>query len=183
MQMTCNKITISRSRKFLSFLSLALIFFGSSCERANTETAADAVTWPEITHFDDLAFRADGLVRVNDLPAAREAVPELLKAGQAVTPQTIPSNAADPQEVSLILGDLTSLVDGLAAENLDDESLKNLILGLHPVIAQLIEATGMPHLHANEGPNSGFLFPVFDTREKDMEKSPMEKETIKCHKS
>ena len=100
MQMTCNKITISRSRKFLSFLSLALTFLGSSCERANTETAEDAVIWSEITHFDDLAFRADGLVRVNDLPAARVAVPELLKAGLAVTPQPIPSNAADPQEVS-----------------------------------------------------------------------------------
>ena len=63
------------------------------------------------------------------------------------------------------MGDLTSLVDGLAAENLDDESLKNLILGLHPVIAQLIEAS-MPHIHANEGPNSGFLFPVFENEGK-----------------
>ena len=166
MQMICNKFTISRNRKFLSFLGLALTLLGSSCERTNTETGEEAVTWPEITHFDDLAFRADGLVRVNDLPAARVAVPELLKAGLAVTPQTIPSNAADPQEVSLILGDLTSLVDGLATENLDDESMKNLILGLHPVIAKLIEATGMPHIHANEGPNSGFLFPVFENEGK-----------------
>ena len=79
-----------------------------------------------------------------------------------MTPTSVPSNAADPQQIELILGDLNSLVDGLAAENLDDVSLENLVLGLHPVIAKLIEAAGMPHIHANEGPNSGFLYPVFD---------------------
>ena len=80
----------------------------------------------------------------------------------AVTPSSIPANAAKPKEVELILSDLSNLVSGLQADPLDDSSLENLVLGLHPVIAKLIEAAGMPHIHANEGPNGGFLFPIFD---------------------
>ena len=148
--------------KFSSFISLLLILSLCSCERNATNTGDETVSWPEITEFDNIAFQADGLVRVKDLEAARKILDELMKAGRAVTPTSIPSNAAKPEEVGLILSDLENLVSELGAENLDDSSLENLILGLHPVIAKLIEAAGMPHIHANEGPNGGFFFPVFD---------------------
>tara|TARA_Y100000287_G_scaffold132529_1_gene107546 strand:- start:304 stop:1134 length:831 start_codon:yes stop_codon:yes gene_type:complete len=148
--------------KFSSFISLLLILSLCSCERNATNTGDETVSWPEITEFDNIAFQADGLVRVKDLEAARKILDELMKAGRAVTSTSIPSNAAKPEEVGLILSDLENLVSELGAENLNDSSLENLILGLHPVIAKLIEAAGMPHIHANEGPNGGFLFPVFD---------------------
>ena len=148
--------------KFSPFISLLLILSLCSCERNATNTGDETVSWPEITEFDNIAFQADGLVRVKDLEAARKILDELMKAGRAVTSTSIPSNAAKPEEVGLILSDLKNLVSELGAQNLDDSSLENLILGLHPVIAKLIEAAGMPHIHANEGPNGGFLFPVFD---------------------
>ena len=148
--------------KFSPFISLLLILSLCSCERNATNTGDETVSWPEITEFDNIAFQADGLVRVKDLEAARKILDELMKAGRAVTSTSIPSNAAKPEEVGLILSDLENLVSELGAKNLDDSSLENLILGLHPVIAKLIEAAGMPHIHANEGPNGGFLFPVFD---------------------
>lgn len=148
--------------KFSPFISLLLILSLCSCERNTTNTGDETVSWPEITEFDNIAFQADGLVRVKDLEAARKILDELMKAGRAVTSTSIPSNAAKPEEVGLILSDLENLVSELGAQNLDDSSLENLILGLHPVIAKLIEAAGMPHIHANEGPNGGFLFPVFD---------------------
>ena len=148
--------------KFSPFISLILILSLGSCERSATNTDDETVSWPEITEFDNIAFQADGLVRVKDLEAARKILDDLMKAGRAVTSASIPSNAAMPEEVGLILSDLENLVSELGAENLDDSSLENLILGLHPVIAKLIEAAGMPHIHANEGLNGGFLFPVFD---------------------
>ena len=148
--------------KFSSFISLLLILSLCSCERNATNTGDETVSWPEITEFDNIAFQADGLVRVKDLEAARKILDELMKAGRAVTSTSIPSNAAKPEEVGLILSDLENLISEMGAENQHDTSLENLILGLHPVIAKLIEAAGMPHIHANEGPNGGFLFPVFD---------------------
>ena len=164
MQMTCNKFILVFARRFFSFLCITVAIFGiSSCERPVTETEDEnEVSWPEITHFDDLAFRADGLVRVKDLSAARALLSELVQSGLALKASSIPHNASAPQEVELILGDLANLIDALEKDNLDDASFENLVLGLHPVVAKLIEAAGMPHVHANEGPNSGFLFPVFD---------------------
>ena len=148
--------------KFSPSISLILILSLCSCEQSATNIDDKTVSWPEITELDNIAFQADGLVRVKDLQAARKILDDLMKAGRAVTSASIPSNAAMPEEVGLILSDLENLVSELGAENLDDSSLENLILGLHPVIAKLIEAAGMPHIHANEGLNGGFLFPVFD---------------------
>ena len=163
--MICNKSAFTSPYK-LFFVLLAFASIVVSCERAELETVQDQVSWPEITHFDDIAFRADGYVRVEDISAVRELLAGLLLAGKALTKDTIPANVADPQQVELIFGDLSNLISGLAAEELDDASLADLVLGLHPVIAKLIDAAGMPHIHANEGPNSGFLFPVFDSEGK-----------------
>ena len=148
--------------KISQLILLSLILLFSACERSGEEISEETVSWPEITDFDNLAFQADGLVRVKDIEAVRDLHADLVKAGMAVTPSSIPANAANPQEVELILSDLSNLVSGLQADPLDDSSMENLVLGLHPVIAKLIEAAGMPHIHANEGPNGGFLFPIFD---------------------
>jgi hypothetical protein len=159
--MICNKSAFTSPNK-LFFVLLAFASIVVSCERAELETVQEQVSWPEITRFDDIAFRADGYVRVEDISGVREVLADLLLAGKALTKESIPTNVADPQQVELILGDLSNLVSGLAAEELDDASLAALVLGLHPVIAKLIDSAGMPHIHANEGPNSGFLFPAFD---------------------
>jgi hypothetical protein len=159
--MICNKSAFTSPNK-LFFVLLAFASIVVSCERAELETVQEQVSWPEITRFDDIAFRADGYVRVEDISGVREVLADLLLAGKALTKESIPTNVADPQQVELILGDLSNLVSGLAAEELDDATLADLVLGLHPVIAKLIDAAGMPHVHANEGPNSGFLFPAFD---------------------
>ena len=159
--MICNKSAFTSPNK-LFFVLLAFASIVVSCERAELETVQEQVSWPEITRFDDIAFRADGYIRVEDISAVRELLADLLLAGKALTKESIPTNVADPQQVELILGDLSNLVSGLAAEELDDATLADLVLGLHPVIAKLIDSAGMPHIHANEGPNSGFLFPAFD---------------------
>ena len=153
-------MTKSLHKQISAFLCLALV--AASCKRAGTGTGDEVVSWPELVQFDELSYRADGLARTDDLASVRASLSELLEAGQAVKPASVPSNVADRQQVDTILADLTSLVDGLSASDLDDESLTNLVLGLHPVIEKLIKAAGMPHIHANEGPNDGFLHPVFD---------------------
>ena len=151
-----------RKATLFPFLCLCLALLTSSCKRSGVGGSDEPVSWPEIVRFDELAYRAEGFARVGDLDSIRESRAELLEAGGALTRATVPSNAADPLQVETILGDLTSLISSLSSEDLNDESLKSLVIGLHPVIAKLIDAAGMPHIHANEGPNGGFLHPVFD---------------------
>ncbi|MEM6569817.1 MAG: hypothetical protein AAF957_15510 [Planctomycetota bacterium] len=142
-----------------SLLGLCLVAICSACSTG--EGGGDAVFWPELAEFDELAYRADGLVRTDDLAAVEGSLAELLASGRAVTVASIPSNAADPKQVEAMLTDLTSLIEGLADEP-DEDSMQTLVLGLHPVIENLMKAAGMPHVHANEGPHSGFRHPVFD---------------------
>ncbi|MEM1184977.1 MAG: hypothetical protein AAGI53_08225 [Planctomycetota bacterium] len=145
-----------------TFLALSICFIGIATSCSQEASSEEPVSWPELARFDDLAFRADGFARVGDLDAVQEARAELLEAGRAVTSSTVPSNVADPDQVATILSDLVSLVDGLSSEA-DGERLGEIVLGLHTVIENLINAAGMPHVHANEGPNAGFLQPVFDS--------------------
>ncbi len=161
-------MTDSLKSGVFSLLCLCLALIAGSCKRggAGAGTGDEPVSWPELTRLDEVAYRVDGFARAGDLASVRESLSDLLDAGRAVTPATIPSNAADTQQIRTILTDLTSLIDGLSSNELDKESLATLVLGLHPVIEKLIEAVGMPHVHANEGPNDGFLHPVFDTEGK-----------------
>ncbi len=151
---------LALQRAFLLSVGFCLAVGASSC--GGGDAGGKAVTWPELAHFDELAYRADGFARVGDYASVEEARAELLEAGRAITPATTPSNAADPDQVETTLADLTSLIDGLAATELDRETMAALVLGLHPVLEKLMSAAGMPHVHASEGPNSGFRFPVFD---------------------
>ena len=145
----------------LPSLLLLCLTLATACSR---DDAGDTpVSWPELVRFDEIAYRADGLARTGDLASVEEMREELLESGRAVTPATIPSNVADPRQAETILADLTSLVDGLGSTT-DPESAATLVLGMHPVIEKLIDAAGMPHIHANEGPNQGFLQPVFDSK-------------------
>ena len=141
--------------------ALLLLLFGlfvSAC--GGEEAAEEAVSWPELVAFDEIAYVADGYARTGDLSAVVSARTELLETGRLVTTATIPSNAADRSQVEATLGDLRSLVEGLAGDQ-DEEALSSLVLGMHPVIEELMKAAGMPHVHANEGPKGGFRFPVF----------------------
>lgn len=125
---------------FLLFLSLALAL--SSCDRGN-----GSVSWPELTHFDGIAHHAEGMARADDLEGLRSIRTELLEAGWKVRPATLPENHHNPQKVEQLLKDLNGLINEISQSDLDDETLSQLVLGLHPVISELMEAAGMPHVH------------------------------------
>lgn len=146
-------------KRAVAGLTLCLLSILFSCSRAKGDEAA--VEWPELAAFDELAYLADGHVRTQDLGAVEAARIELLTVGRTVTAATIPANVADRKRVEATLSDLTGLIEGLS-EDPDEETLSSLVLGMHPVIEELMKAAGMPHVHANEGPRGGFRFPVFD---------------------
>ncbi len=144
----------------LNLLFCLWLATSAACTRDDGD--ASPVAWPELVQFDELAYRADGLARTDDLISVEGMRMDLVDAGRAVTPSTIPANAADPRLAETLLADLGSLVEGLSSST-DPETTTVIVLGLHPVIESLMDAVGMPHVHANEGPNQGFLHPVFNT--------------------
>ena len=120
------------------------------------------MSWPELVRFDEIACRIESLVRIRDFDSAREVLPELSEAGEALTTDSVPAYVQDPEQVEMFFADLISLVEALDSDGGDDEVLRVAVLGIHPVVDKLIGAAGMPHVHGQIGPNGGFLHPVFD---------------------
>ena len=94
-------------RKIHLSISVSLLLILSSCDR-NVNEVNEVVSWPEINDFDNISFKADGLVRVKDLESVRQLKEELVKSGLSVTNESIPSNAANPEEVKLLVKDLNN---------------------------------------------------------------------------
>ena len=51
----------------------------SSCKDKNEVSGAATVEWPELTRLDNVAYRADGLVRTGDTTSVRASLAELLE--------------------------------------------------------------------------------------------------------
>lgn len=142
------------------FIGALLAFVLPACKPG--PESAEGVAWPELAAFDEHAAQAEGLAQVGDLAALRQKLPKLVKAGSAVTPATVPANARHPGALVEPLADLAELITELSTPDLGDEDLKTFTLALHPLVAAMMTEAGMPHVHADEGPNGGFFHPVFD---------------------
>jgi hypothetical protein len=139
-------------------LLLGVLCF-AACKKAAEQP--QTVVWQQLTAFDEIAAKAEGLAQVGDLAALRQMQPEVVKTGAAVTPDTIPPNAKNPAGLAEPLADLAELIAKLSAADLNEEDLKTYTLALHPLVAVMMTEAGMPHIHANEGPHGGFFHPVF----------------------
>lgn len=138
-----------------SICALAL----GACQKAPEQP--QTVVWPQLTAFDEIAEKAEGLAQVGDVAALHHMKPELVKAGSAVTSATIPANAKNPAGLAQPLADLAELIMKIAPPDLSEDDLKTYTLALHPLVAVMMTEAGMPHIHANEGPHGGFFHPVF----------------------
>lgn len=142
-------------RLLILLLALSL----PACKKAAEQP--QTVVWQQLTAFDEIAAKAEGLAQVGDLAALRQMQPDVVKLGTAVTPATIPANAKNPAGLQQPLADLAELLTKLSAAPLNDDDLKTYTLALHPLVAVMMTEAGMPHIHANEGPHGGFFHPVF----------------------
>jgi hypothetical protein len=88
-------------------------------------------------------------------------LPGLVESASAVSPSSVPGNAKNPEGLRQHLLDLADLSSKLSEPLLGDEDLITYTLALHPLVAEMMTAAGLPHVHANEGPHGGFFHPLF----------------------
>jgi len=132
---------------------------------------AEGVQWPALRTFDEMTHRADALVDAKKIAELRKLAPELLLSAQAVATELPPVGAKNADRVKLLQSDLITLCDALLEhEKMEDASLSMTAQAMHPLALQLMEAAGLPHVHApadqaqNEegghgvGPNGGYVF-------------------------
>lgn len=116
--------------------------------RPAAEAPANVVEWPQLRALDALAHRAEAAARIGDADAIREIAPELARLTEEVTPETLPPNAKNQEEVRLLVEDLRALGNEVArAAQVEDAPLLSAATGLHGLILEIMAKAGMPHVH------------------------------------
>lgn len=135
-------------------LSLSLVLFTSACSQnpeSEGTTNTDVVQWEALSELDELAVHLEGYVEDNDLEHVRGHVEELQTTGQTVVEGPVPENVKNPEKVKQIQTDLKNVMDNMTNELIsDDQMLSSLILSLHPIVENLMEAAGVPHVHEHD---------------------------------
>ena len=114
--------------------------------------AADAVVrWSSLKKLDELAEQCEALSEQKNTAALRKIAPEVKAAALVVAKDAVPGNAAKPAEVKVLQGDLKNLADAITDPSTQNGAeLTTILAGVHPIVENLMEAAGMPHVHEDE---------------------------------
>lgn len=114
-------------------------------------SAADVVKWPNLKKLDDLAEKCEALSGKKDVEGLRKVSAATKAAAIAVENDKIPANAKDKEKVKTLQSDLKSISDSLGdPKTQEGDELTDLLASVHPIVEQLMEASGMPHVHEEE---------------------------------
>ena len=109
------------------------------------------VKWPSLKKLDDLAEKCEALSERKDVPALRKIAASVKSSATVVSADAVPKNAKQPAQVKVLQADLKSLTDSIGdPATQDGEELTAVLAGIHPIVEQLMEASGMPHVHEPE---------------------------------
>lgn len=138
--------SVSRFKRIRNhFFRLLLLMIVIPLAHAGGE---DVVKWPSLKKLDDLAERCEALCGNKDISGLRKIAAEVKDAAKVVASDTVPQGAKQPGQVKVLQEDLKSLADSIGdADKQDGEELSAILAGIHPVVEQLMEASGMPHVH------------------------------------
>lgn len=126
------------ARVLLILLSLAL----ASCGSPAPPAVPVVPEWPELRALEQIAAEAAGHARSgSDLELLKDRT-RLLEAGWAVNHQSLPDSLIDHSEVRERMSDLVNKINGLAVPQSDPARLRELVLSIEPVVAELIQLSG-----------------------------------------
>lgn len=128
--------------KFITTLILSTVFFVSCGEQKE-------VVWPALNELDEVSVLVEHAAKRHEHGKQGEL---LLQAQTLISEvaSTLPENVKSEERVTLLLTDLEALggeidkMDSLGHDELDD-----LANSIHPIVAQLMKSSGVPHVHAD----------------------------------
>ena len=107
--------------------------------------APTAFEWPELIRFEVLLRETENLLASGETVEVLKRRNSLLEAGWAVALPSVPANVGDMEKVRPLLGDVVSKLNGLAVAALESVKMKEIILGLRPLLTELFAASGVEH--------------------------------------
>jgi len=123
---------------------------GLSVLPAGCSKSDGVVQWPALKDMDEWAEKGEGWAEEGKIADMRKALPDILSAGEKLAASAVPGNAKDPAAVAQTMGDFKDLLNHLKKPGLTDDDLKVQVGAIHPLVAKLMEASGLPHVHEHE---------------------------------
>ena len=132
---------------FRSFLICTLInvFF------VLVANAGTVVKCASLKKLDDLAERCEALSDSKDVSGLRKLIKPVKAAMAVVAADPVPKGAKLPDQVKILQADLKNLAEVLSDPQIESNAeFVEILAGIHPVVENLMEAAGMPHVHEND---------------------------------
>ncbi len=130
-------------RPFSTLLALAAFLPLVACSGGYAPTPSAPIEWPELTRLEELLAELTPLVESGKTAETLLKRNLLLEVGWAVNHRTIPPNALHDEEVRLLLGDLVGKVNRLAVPALDEGTLREVVQGMNPIVAEIAKTSGV----------------------------------------
>lgn len=107
----------------------------------------EALEWDALRGLDELAVEAER-VPEGDEAALRAAASKLKAQIATLTGGEIPAGVENPERTELLLNDLRGLMDAMGDTSATETAaLRGAVGAVHPIVEQLMEASGVPHVH------------------------------------
>ena len=133
---------IFRSFLICAFLNVFLVL---------STNAGTVVKWDSLKKLDDLAERCEALSDSKDVSGLRGLIMPVRTAMAMVAADPVPENAKLPDQVKFLQADLKNLSEVLSDPQIEaNTEFVEILAGIHPIVENLMEAAGMPHVHEND---------------------------------
>ncbi len=123
---------------------LAVLFahLVSGCSGKKPSAEPASLTWPELDRLEAALIESSELIeagRTTELLLRRR---QLLEVGWAVNLKTLPPESGNVETLRQLLGDLVSKVNRLASPEIDTSTMREVISGMKPIVAEIGRVSG-----------------------------------------
>lgn len=131
------------------FFLTALLLFVSACgptESTGSQSSGETVDWPALKTLDHQVIEMEALMNMeNTADLLAQQVGRVLGTMSTLQAGGVPANVKQPELVEQKMEELRALALEIqqSADNLGEAPLA----ALHPLVADVMEAAGMPHVH------------------------------------
>lgn len=127
-------------------LLFALSFVVTACGPAGSRSSSEALAWPALKTLDHQVHELEGILDMEGKPdLLTQQVGRVLATLSTLQAEGVPANVAQPELVQQKMEELRALA--LEIQRSMEDTDEAPLAALHPLVVDLMEVAGMPHVH------------------------------------
>ncbi len=130
----------------IRLISLFALLIVTACGPSSSHSSREALDWPTLKSLDHQVHELEGILEMEEKSdLLTQQVGRVLSTLSTLLAEGIPANVARPELVQQKMKELQAL--SLEIQRSVDDPEEAPLAALHPLVADLMEVAGMPHVH------------------------------------